>query len=457
MQVENFYTAAPDDSHPLILLTVEAISKLPIVEQNYLSSVQFKGLLGDVCIRCDDSGKMRQVYIGMENDSAAQALMYAVNRLPAARYAVEQTDLPNVAMVGWALAQYVFDHYKPATTDARVLFIPKAKYQDVIAECKAIFLARDLINEPANALTPEALAAVMVGMGQTYGAVVQQYIGEELLAHNFPAIHAVGRAASSAPRLISLVWGEETHPKVTLVGKGVCFDSGGLDIKPSSYMRLMKKDMGGAAIVLGLAQWLMERRLPIRLHVLVPAVENAVGADAYRPGDVLTMRNGLTVEIDNTDAEGRLILADALALACEEQPELLIDFATLTGAARTAVGTGISAFFTNDDHLADDLMKMANITRDAMWRLPLFDEYKELFASSIADMANSSGSPYAGAITAALFLKCFVNTTIPWVHVDTMAWNVTGKPGKPEGGEAMGLQTVGQYLFKRYGGEASIV
>ena len=260
----------------------------------------------------------------------------------------------------------------------------------------------------------------------------------------------MGRGAAAAPRLISLVWGDEAHPRVALVGKGVCFDSGGLDIKPSAGMRLMKKDMGGAAQVIGLAQWLMTLKVPIRLHVLIPAVENSVDAQSYRPGDVLTMRNGLKVEVHNTDAEGRLVLADALVKACEYQPELVIDFATLTGAARVAVGTDIAAMFVNDDKLAHDLEKSAREAFDPVWRMPLFDGYAELFNSTIADFANASDSSYAGAITAALFLQRFITPDLPWVHFDIMAWNLRSKPGKPEGGEAMGIQAVGQYLRGRY-------
>jgi leucyl aminopeptidase len=250
---------------------------------------------------------------------------------------------------------------------------------------------------------------------------------------------------------LSLTWGNEQHPRITLVGKGVCFDSGGLDIKSASGMRLMKKDMGGAAHAIGLAQWIMASGLPIRLHLLVPAVENSVGPDAFRPGDILTMRNGLTVEIHNTDAEGRLILADALVKACEEQPELLIDFATLTGAARVSVGTELSALFTNKDQLAEQLMEASQHAADPIWRLPLFAAYEELLRSSCADLANATDHPYAGAITAALFLQRFIKPSIPWMHFDIMAWNLSSKPGKPEGGEAMGLHAVAYYLLKAYG------
>jgi leucyl aminopeptidase len=271
-------------------------------------------------------------------------------------------------------------------------------------------------------------------------------VGDELLKAGFPAIHAVGRAAAQAPRLLSITWGNPKHPRVALVGKGVCFDSGGLDLKPSSAMRLMKKDMGGAAQALAAGKWLMMQQLPICLQILIPAVENAVGPDSFRPGDVLTMRNGLTVEVENTDAEGRLVLADALCLAAEQQPELLIDFATLTGAARVAVGTGLAAMFSNDDQLATDLTAAGLRMRDPLWRLPLFAPYEELLQSTVADLANATGAPYAGAITAALFLQRFVPKGLPWAHFDIMAWNLATTPGKPEGGEAMAVLAVCDYL-----------
>jgi leucyl aminopeptidase len=298
---------------------------------------------------------------------------------------------------------------------------------------------------------PHHLAEVAQQMANSCNAHFEQWVGDELLEANFPAIHAVGRASVHAPRLISLTWGNDLHPHITLVGKGVCFDSGGLDIKPSSGMRLMKKDMAGAAHVLGLAQWIMQQQLPVHLQVLIPAVENSIGPNAFRPGDVITMRNGLTVEVDNTDAEGRLILADALVKACEEKTGLLIDFATLTGAARTAVGTEISAMFCNDEQLAAHITQSSTQVLDPVWRLPLFAGYEDLLNSSVADMTNCSASPYAGAIIAGLFLQRFVTKDTSWLHFDMMGWNVGSKPGKPEGGEAMGLRAVAHYLSQKYG------
>jgi leucyl aminopeptidase len=297
---------------------------------------------------------------------------------------------------------------------------------------------------------PEHLAEAMQALGQEFGATVEQIVGEELLTRNFPLIHAVGRASSHSPRLLDLRWGDPTHPKVTLVGKGVCFDSGGLDLKPSGAMRLMKKDMGGAATALGLARLIMSSGLRVRLRVLVAAVENAVAGNAFRPGDVLRSRQGLTIEIHNTDAEGRLILCDALAEAGTKRPDVMLDFATLTGAARVALGTEVPALFCNDDGLASGLLAAAEREQDPLWRLPLHSPYRDLLDSKIADIANVSESSYAGAITAALFLKEFVPAGIPWAHFDLMAWNLKTQPGRPEGGEAMGLRAVFAWLEQRY-------
>ena len=276
-------------------------------------------------------------------------------------------------------------------------------------------------------------------------------VGDDLLTANLPTIHAVGRASTNAPRLIDLRWGKDNDPRVTLIGKGVCFDSGGLDIKPSTGMRYMKQDMGGAAHVLGIARLVMSQKLPVRLRVLVPAVENAIAGNAFRPGDIIRSRKGTTIEIDNTDAEGRLVLCDALALACETDPGLIIDFATLTGAARTALGTDVPALFCNDDALADDLVDAARRVADPIWRMPLHQPYRKMLDSRVADVANSSGLPYAGAITAALFLEAFVTPGTPWAHFDLMAWNLSTGPGRPEGGEAMGLRAVYAHLANRFG------
>jgi len=303
-------------------------------------------------------------------------------------------------------------------------------------------------------MMPDDLEKVARRLAQEAGAKVNVVTGDELLTQNFPMIHAVGRASSIAPRLIDMTWGDVTHPKVTLVGKGVCFDSGGLDIKPSSAMALMKKDMGGAACVLGLAQMLMAAKTPIRLRVLIPAVENAISGNSFRPGDVLKSRKGLTVEIGNTDAEGRLVLGDALTLAMEENPALVIDCATLTGACRTALGPEIPGLFTDDDLLAADFWMAATTSRDPVWRLPLWQPYRRMIDSKIADINNAGDSPFAGAITAALFLKEFarpkIDVKVPWAHLDLYAWNPSEKPGRSQGGDSMAQRALYALIQKRF-------
>ncbi len=298
---------------------------------------------------------------------------------------------------------------------------------------------------------PEQLADAIVTVAQTFGATVTQIVGDDLLAQNYPTVHTVGRASENAPRLIDLRWGDSTHPKVTLVGKGVCFDSGGLDLKPASGMRMMKKDMGGAAHALGVARLVMQAELPVSLRLLVPAVENAVSGQSFRPGDVITSRKGITIEIDNTDAEGRLILCDALAEGRTEAPEVMIDFATLTGAARVALGTELPAMFSNSDTMANGLLSAAEHAQDPVWRLPLHKPYRAMLDSKVADIANAASVPFGGAITAALFLQEFVEDGTDWAHFDIMAWNRTTQPGRPEGGEAMGMRAVFAYLQQRFG------
>lgn len=453
MRTDQFYDTDLSKARPLFFITKSQwehdLETLTIRERNCFDTYQFKGKLGDLCFEHDDDGLISKVYVGAGEDQLVLSLAHVANRLPPGRYAPQEA-MSHVANVMWSLAQYRFVDYKKQTISPRVLIVNEPDLASILADSAAVFLTRDLINKPANDLGPRELADCMECLAKEHGADFKQWVGEELVTDNFPAIHAVGRAAASPPRLLSLSWGDERHPRVAVVGKGVCFDSGGLDLKASAHMRLMKKDMGGAAHAIALAQWIMTKRLPVRLHVLVPAVENAVGSKAYRPGDVLTLRNGLTVEIDNTDAEGRLILADALVKACEEKPELLIDFATLTGAARTAVGTEIAAMFTNHDPLAQSLSESSVEVRDPIWRMPLFADYEVMLDSPIADLANSSASPYGGAITAALFLQRFVSKSVPWVHFDIMAWNMSSKPGKPEGGEAMAMRAVADYLSKRY-------
>jgi leucyl aminopeptidase len=454
MGAEMFYETHFVNPIPIFLVTEtqweQSLLTLTTTERHCFATQQFTGKLRDVCLINDNEGLPSKAYVGAGEGDLVLALANAATQLPAGCYAVQQV-LSQAAYVTWSLAQYRFRDYKKQEWLPRVLLVDKEVLAAILAESAAVFLVRDLINKPANDCGPEELANVLAKLANNEHAHYQQWVGENLLHANFPAIHAVGRAAAIPPRLLSLTWGNEKHPKVTLVGKGVCFDSGGLNLKPTAAIRLMKKDMGGAAHVIGLAQWVMTQRLPIYLRVLIPAVENAVGPNAVRPGDVIKMRNGLSVEIDNTDAEGRLILADTLVEACAKKPDLLIDFATLTGAARVALGTEIAAMFTNDNQLAQSLLDSSEAVNDPLWRLPLFPGYESMLDSSIADLANSNDSPFAGAISAALFLQHFVTKSLSWVHFDIMAWNVSSKPGKPEGGEAMALRALMHYLRKTYG------
>ena len=375
--------------------------------------------------------------------------------LPEGTYQLAEGE-PGPAALGWMLAQHRFDDYRSKKDQPepgpRVLVSGEAaRIDQMVRLADATALVRDLVNRPAGDLGPAELEQAVRDEAKAGGAQVRVVSGDEL-AKGYPLIAAVGGGASAerAPRLIELEWGKPGDPRVAIVGKGVCFDSGGLDLKPASGMRLMKKDMGGAAHALALARTIMAERLPVRLHLLIPAVENAVSEGAYRPGDVIKSRKGLFVEIDNTDAEGRLVLADALTKAAEDEPELIIDFATLTGAARIALGPDLPAFFTNQEKLASEAEAAAREAEDPIWRMPLWDPYDEMLKSDIADLANAAGSPMAGCITAAMFLKRFVAEEAAWAHLDTYAWRDQAKPGRPKGGDALGLRAVYALLEKRY-------
>jgi leucyl aminopeptidase len=359
-------------------------------------------------------------------------------------------DARSALQLGWGLGSYRFDRYKtPPRKPARlVLAQADAEALDLLA---ASVRVRDLVNTPTEHMGPDDLEAATRALAQTHGAEVEVIAGDALLTQNFPAIHAVGRASHRAPRLIALRWGDASHPHVALVGKGVCFDTGGLDIKPADGMRNMKKDMGGAAHAIALAQLVMARRLRVRLTLLVPAVENSIGPNAFRPGEVIATRKGVSVEIDNTDAEGRVILCDALAYAGEQSPDLLLDFATLTGAARIALGPDLPALFANDDALAHDWISAGERTRDPVWRMPLWRPYLRYLTSGIADLANA-GSRMAGAVTAALYLERFVPEGMKWAHLDVYAWNDSDRAGRPAGGEALALRSAYAMLKARYGG-----
>ena len=373
--------------------------------------------------------------------------------LPAGTYRLVDTMVGDSG-IGWILGQHRFDRYvAPSTTGPRILLTDTpATIVETVRIAEATALVRDLVNTPASDMGPADLEAQVERVAQHHGATLGVTRGEAL-ATGYPMIHTVGMAAAAdrAPRLIELEWGDPAHPRIAIVGKGVCFDTGGLDLKPSAGMRLMKKDMGGAAHALALADLVMAAGLKVRLHLLIPAVENAVAGNAFRPGDVLHSRAGLTVENTNTDAEGRLILGDALTRAGEGEPELILDFATLTGAARVAVGPDLPATFCNIDALADDLLAAATHVDDPLCRLPLWDGYDDMLKSDIADMVNAPEGGFAGAITAALFLRRFVPADTPWIHLDTFAWRPVARPGRPKGGDALGLRAAYRLLQNRYG------
>jgi leucyl aminopeptidase len=413
----------------------------------------YKADAGSLLLVPTEEGHLGGALFGLgKNPSETPYLSGRLARLlPAGDWHVETSPLTaNRLALGYGLGSYRFEKYKSATTAAPTLMIPAdadaARIKRILA---GVFLARDLINTPTNDMGPDALEDAFRTLAGHYKAEVSVVHGDDLLKENFPLIHAVGRAAEQAPRLLKLRWGKKGHKRVTLVGKGVCFDTGGLDIKPSASMLLMKKDMGGAANVMGLALMIMDAKLKIDLTVLVPVVENSIAGNAFRPSDIYRSRAGLTVQIDNTDAEGRLILADALALADEEEPDLLIDMATLTGAARVALGPDLPPFFTDDEDLAHSLMDHSLEVDDPMWRLPLYKGYEKDVVAKIADLTNAPAGGMAGAITAALFLKRFVTRTRSWAHFDIYAWTPTERPHSPGGGEAQAIRAIFEMLDRK--------
>ena len=416
--------------------------------RTWAEATGFDASAGRVMVLPDGSGgiDMAVAGLGTARDAARERFVFGKVRsiLPAGTYRLE-TDLQGAeleeAALGWLLAGYRFGRYKAAPPPKADLVAPagidRARVEAIAA---GEALTRDLINTPASDMGPAELAEAASDLAREFGAAVAITAGDDLLAANLPMIHAVGRASARAPRLIDLRWGE-AGPRLTLVGKGVCFDTGGLNLKPSGSMGLMKKDMGGAATVLGLARMIMALKLPLRLRVLIPAVENAVSGASFRPQDVLTSRKGLTVEINNTDAEGRLVLADALTLASEEGADLLVSMATLTGAARVAVGPDLAPFFTDDDRLAAELATSAAIVKDPVWRLPFWEPYESLIEPAIADLDNAPSGGMAGAITAALFLRRFADVQ-PYVHFDIYGWQPSAAPGRPKGGVGQGARAL---------------
>jgi leucyl aminopeptidase len=453
------------DSVPLSLLYENEIEAWSATQSppvaRWLAEQNFKGEKHRVLLLPDSAGALTAAVGGLGRRQGELSLWHAagfVERLPPRRFRLVQDFTAEEATqlcLGFAYGAYRFDRYRQVKSDAATIEAPaNADVSYVALAAESLRMARDWINTPAADLGPVELGLAARQLAERHQAAFQEWVGEDLLAANFPAIHAVGRASVGAPRLLALRWtprSGETYPRLTLVGKGVCFDSGGLDIKSGSGMALMKKDMGGAAVALGLAHLLMSAGIRAQLRVLVPAVENAISGNAYRPGDVLNTRKGLTVEIGNTDAEGRLVLCDALALADAERPDLIIDFATLTGAARVALGPELPALFGNDDSIVQELARISAVEHDPLWPMPLWAGYEDELASKIADLNNVASSALAGAIFGALFLKRFVSESTPWVHLDLYAWNSKDRPGRSIGAEAQALRGVYRYLMKRYG------
>ena len=422
--------------------------------RRWLRASGFGSQPGLCCLVPDRDGALACVVTEVAADGGPFSIAHLPSRLPAGTYHLQAPWTPGQledASLGFALACYRFDRYKPREVpQVRLAVDPSCRMGRLRNLASSIHLVRDLINTPAQDMMPAELSGTVRTLAQDRGGRFSEIVGEDLLREGFPAVHAVGRASAHAPRVIELEWGDPTHPQLVLAGKGVCFDSGGLDLKPAQHMRLMKKDMGGAAHAIGLARLIMEEGLPLRLRLMIAAVENAVSANAYRPGDIVRARNGMSIEIDNTDAEGRVILSDVLAAASAERPALIVDFATLTGAARAALGPDLPAMFCNDEEVAEALARASRETRDPLWRLPLHPDYDRLIDSPVADVVNSAATPFAGAIIAALFLQRFVGNAVPWVHFDLMAWNTRNRPGRPEGGEAMALRAMLHYFEQRW-------
>jgi leucyl aminopeptidase len=427
----------------------------PETTRRWLQATGFKGEADCHVLVPEADGSLKEVWAGVSAADSPWALSALPLALPGGNYRIAEEGLDvadTAAALSWELGAYRFDAYRTAGREpAALMLAPGLGAERGLMLATAMASVRDLVNTPAEHMGPAELAAAVKLVAKQHGAKVKEVVGDALLKAGFPAIHAVGRASARAPRLIELSWGKPKHPKLSLVGKGVCFDTGGLDLKSAEGMRLMKKDMGGAANALGLAMMVMALKLPVRLQLLIPAVENAVAGNAFRPGDVFRTRSGLHIEIGNTDAEGRVILCDALAYAAESKPELLIDLATLTGAARTALGPALPALFCRDLALARQLVDEGLALQDPLWHLPLWDAYHAGIESSVGDIVNTGRNAMGGAINAALFLADFVPADLPWLHVDLWAWNDQARPGRPVGGEAQTLRTLLHYLEARFG------
>jgi leucyl aminopeptidase len=457
-----FETAPATPAIPITFATTatwDAISaELPAPARQFALANGFAAKLGACLTLPDANGEIAQVVFGVENETSKFRDPFRPGQLPGLlppgvyRFINVAPSDARLAALAFALGSYRFRRYRKTDAAAVRLAPPDGvEVAEIARIAEAAALARDLINTPSNDMGPEELALAAQQLAQRLGANYNCIVGDDLLRQNFPLIHAVGMASPRAPRLIDFTWGDPAHPKVTLVGKGVCFDTGGLDLKPSSGMLIMKKDMGGAANVLALALMVMDASLKVRLRVLIPAVENAVAGNAFRPLDIFPSRKGITVEIGNTDAEGRLVLADALALADEEKPDLLIDLGTLTGAARVALGPDLPPFYTDDEGLALELAACAKRENDPLWRLPLWPPYDSWLDSKVADVNNAPSGTFAGSITCALFLQRFVEAAKSWLHVDIYGWTPSAKPARPEGGECQAARAIYKLLSDRYG------
>lgn len=430
--------------------------------QHWLKANRFTAESGSSCLVPDKEGRNAMVLVGLNTPDDFWVFGDLPAKLSGEQYYIDlvepiwsEPEQWQRSVIAWGLGSYSFVYYqkknrKPNTPKPQ-LWIPENANPLLCEEIVgSIYGIRDLVNIPAEDMSPSVLAKTALELAKTYGATAQVITGEELLAANFPTIYTVGRGSTRPPCLVDFSWGKPEAPLLTLVGKGICFDSGGMNLKSADGMRLMKKDMGGAAHVLGLARLVMSQQLPVRLRVLLAIADNMVTGNSYRPGDIITTRAGITVEVSNTDAEGRLVLCDALAAAAEAKPDLILDFSTLTGAARIAVGPDVAAFFANDEDLAQGLIQASEQSLDPIWRLPLYQPYERYLRSEVADICNASAGPYAGAITAALYLKQFVPNKIPWAHFDISAWNFDKLPGRPVGAEANALRAVFAYLQDIY-------
>ena len=468
MTLPQGFAAAPGvQPRPLTLLGRKDFAaweaQQPQASRQWIAAHGFDAGAGSLLVLPGEAGIAGAV-LGIGDPLDPSSYAFAPNALPAGDWRLDHAldaDARAALLLGWGLGAYRYTRFRNAARAPARLVLgtiddgrrDNGRLDDEIADVLAACLrVRDLVNTPTEHLGPDQLEQVVCEIAERYGATIEVISGDDLLSQNFPAIHAVGRASHRAPRLIALRWGEASAPHVAIVGKGVCFDTGGLNIKIADGMRNMKKDMGGAAHAIALAELLMARRLPLRITLLVPAVENAIGPDSYRPGEVIATRKGMHVEIDNTDAEGRVILGDALAYAGEQSPQLLLDFATLTGAARTALGPDLPALYANDDDIAKRWLDAGLRTRDPVWRMPLWRPYLRYLTSNVADIANSGPSKMAGSITAALYLECFIPQAQPWAHLDVYAWNDSDRPGRPAGGEAQGLRAAYVMLRERFGG-----